>query len=237
MPLFAIYLAWIRRKELILSSGQPSWVGFSIFSLGLILLSVGAAGEEQFVLKLSLPIVLFGLVYFVEGGRLAQLMIPSIACLFLMIPIPYTLNRETALPLQLLDANVSARILKMIGIPVLQQGVMLFLPYITLEVADLCSGLQSMVALIPIGIFYFSQLESTWIRRSILFLTIIPAAIISNITRIVLTSILAFHFGQAALGTFIHTLSGIFNFLLGLLLLVVVGRIARYIRHLYFASE
>ena len=88
VPLFSAFVIWQERSRLIHLSLRPSWWGMLLLGLGLSLLIVGQLGAELFLSRLSLLIVLAGLiVLFLGWGLLRALLFPW-AFLLLMIPIP-----------------------------------------------------------------------------------------------------------------------------------------------------
>ena len=109
-----------------------------------------------------------------------------------------------------------------LGVPVLRDGVMLQLPNMTLEVADECSSVPAIVALLALGAAY-SQLQArpTWMR-AVLTLAAAPLGLLSNIVRLILTSLSAYYFGPIALNNLIHKFNGTTVFLATVVLLVVL---------------
>jgi len=220
IPFLSGYLIWQRRKELNDAHKRPSYVGFGIFLLGLSSIIVGSVGGEEIIQRLSLPLSLLGLVFYLGGSHVVGVCLFPVAYLVMMIPLPYPIYRLASLQLRLFDARVTEAVLPFLGVPVYREGYFLFLPNLVLEVADACSGVLSIVALMAIGIFYVHQVRSR--RRLLLWLMIVPIAVAANAIRIVLVSAMAYHLGDWVLGTIFHRLTGTFNFLLGFLVLVLI---------------
>jgi len=220
IPLISGYLVWRRRKDLQECPRRSSLVGLGVFLLGLGLFVLGWSGEEEFIQRLSLLATLLGLVYFLTGKQTAKLCLFPIGYLLLMIPIPFTVYKAAALDLRLLDATLATSWLSFIGIPVFREGYLLHLPRITLEVADGCSGFLSIVTMLALGILYLYQLQTGW--KSVLWMSLIPIAVLSNVVRIVSIAVLTYFFGEWVLGSTFHRLSGTFNFLLGFMSLVIL---------------
>lgn len=222
VPVLVGYLLWTRKSDIEQSYHRIENAGLACLICGLILFLAGAKGEEELLARMSIPISLVGLIWYLHGWDVTRKIVFPVACLLFMIPIPYTLNRGIAAPLQLLDARLATYCLGALGVPVFREGVILHLPDVTLEVADLCSGIQSMVALVPLGFVYVHQLDRR--GRPLLWLAIIPIAVLANIVRIIVTALLAHHLGTWTLGTAVHTLSGVFNFVIAFLALVGLAR-------------
>jgi exosortase len=117
---------------------------------------------------------------------------------------------------------VTAAALRWLGVPVFQDGVFLQLANMTLEVADDCSSVPAIAALVALGAAY-AQLHDrpTWARIA-LTVSAAPLGLGSNIVRLVLTSLSAYYFGPVALDNVIHKFNGSTVFLATVLLLVVL---------------
>ncbi len=98
-------------------------------------------------------ILLAGIVLFMLGWHwLKELLLP-IGFLFFMIPLPYIIYDSLAFPLKLFVAKFSVITLKLMNVIVLREGgnIIMF-PHTTLEVADACSGLRSLMSLLCLGV-------------------------------------------------------------------------------------
>jgi EpsI family protein len=121
------------------------------------------------------------------------------------------------------DAAQAAKLLQAMGIPVFLDSNLLHLPNIVLEVADVCSGIASIFALLVLGILYAYLLPITPVRKTLLVASAVPLAIIVNLFRITVTVALAYYYGPVVLQSIFHEFTGTFNFLLSVSLLVVLG--------------
>lgn len=218
----SLYLAWERRDQLLRAAIAPSWVGLLAVFGGVALLIAGTLGAELFVTRIGLLAVLVGSILFILGWNHLRLLVFPLAILLLMIPIPAILFNQVAFPLQLLASRFASGVLSVVGIPVLREGNVIILANTTLEVAEACSGIRSLVSLITLGILlgYFTETR-LWVRW-VLALATIPTAIFANGLRVAGTGILAHYWGPAAAEGFFHTFSGwlVFAFAFGLVLLL-----------------
>ncbi|HET8575946.1 MAG TPA: exosortase/archaeosortase family protein, partial [Methylomirabilota bacterium] len=149
----------------------------------------------------------------------------GLAYLVFMIPLPYLTLKTLTYQSRLFDAGVTAAVVGWLGVPILRSGVMLHLPNITLEVADDCSSVPAIAALIALGAAYAQmQPRPGWLRTT-LTLAAAPLGLFSNIVRLVITSLAAYQLGPIALNNVIHKFSGTSVFLLTVALLVVVDSI------------
>ena len=222
VPLISAYLLWNRRKLLAEAPVQGSSTGLPVVVLALGMLVLGSLGGESFIARLSLPIALLGAVLYLMGWPVTKHTWVAIAYLAFMIPLPYLTLKAITYQSRLFDAGLTAAALGWIGVPVLRDGVMLQLPNMTLEVADECSSVPAIAALLALGAAYAQlQARPTWIR-AVLTLAAAPLGLLSNIVRLIVTSLGAYYFGPIALNNVIHKFNGTTVFLATVVLLVVL---------------
>jgi exosortase len=222
IPLIAAYLVWARADRLRATPIVPSVWGLPVLVLGLGALVVGVHGEEPFLARISLPVTLLGMTMFLAGLRITREVWIGIAYLAFMIPLPWATIKLITYRSRLFDAAVSAEILNRVGVPVYQDGVMLHLPSITLEVADACSSIPAIAALLSLGVAYGSMVQRPLWVRAVLVLSTLPFAIGANILRIVTTAWAAYSIGHWTLRTAYHMFNGTVNFMITFLLLLAL---------------
>ena len=222
MSAFFVYERWTRLRELPI---QPNIFGIPILILGMAMLVIGSVGAELFAQRVSFIVVITGLTMLILGKRmLVTLSLPIVFLLF-MIPLPAIVVNTIAFPLQIFAAQSASFCLFNLGIPVLREGNLIFLAGTTLEVAEACSGLRSLVALLALGTVYgyFSQ-RQLWKRWALVLLSI-PIAIVANALRVTGTGILANYWGTEAAEGFYHTFEGWLVFVVAFILLLGCGTI------------
>ena len=230
VPVISAYLLWRRRDSLAQLPIENSILGLPLIVFALAMLVVGSLGGEPFVARVSLPLVLFGAVLFLMGGPVTRQAWVAIAYLAFMIPLPYLTLKALTYQSRLFDAGITAQALGWLGVPVLRDGVMLHLPNMTLEVADDCSSVPAIAALLALGAAYAQmQPRPTWIRM-LLTISAAPLGLLSNIIRLILTSISAYYFGPIALNNVIHKFNGTSVFLATVLLLVLLDTLLVRVR-------
>ena len=223
VPFLSVYFIWERWNVLTDETPSPSVWGIGLLSLGLFSLVVGLIGAELYVQRTSLIVVLSGLVLLILGWKYLWLLSLPIGFLIFMIPLPAIVVNMIAFPLQLFAAQTATFCLFSLGIPVLREGNLIMLASITLEVAEACSGLRSLLSLLALGTVYgyFSQ-DIMW-KRWLLVVLSVPIAIIANAFRVSGTGILAHYFGAEAAEGFYHTFEGWLVFVVAFVLLFVCG--------------
>jgi len=222
VPPFAAYLIWEKRKTLRATKVAPSWSGIAVMALGLIVLLLGVYGSELFLSRVSLIILLAGLVLCFGGRQFLKELRFALLVLLLAIPIPAILFSQITFPLQILASKLASGLLPLFGVPVLREGNVIELPLMKLEVAEACSGIRSLMSLFTLAVFYGYFMEKSAWRRVALVLASIPIAIAANAVRILGTGLcVQFWDPDKALG-FFHEFSGWVIFLVSLASLYVV---------------
>ncbi len=221
----AAYFAWERRRKLAAVQPRPAAVGLAIVAFGLALLVAGLLGAELFLTRTSILAVLAGSIVFVAGWQALRILVFPLAFLILMIPIPAILFNQIAFPLQLLASNVGETALSLAGVPVLREGNVIFLANTTLEVAEACSGIRSLVSLLTLGIVYGYFTDRRPFVRVLIALSTIPIAIASNAFRVAGTGLAASYYGPAAAEGFFHEFSGWLVFVVAFLMMFVVAQL------------
>jgi exosortase D (VPLPA-CTERM-specific) len=229
LPL-TLYFVWNDQERLARVPVRASWLGAGLLVLGLVMLVVGTVGAELFLQRSSFVVVVAGLVWMLLGWEWLRALAFPIAFLLFMVPLPAIVMNAVAFPLQLFAAQTATFCLQTVGIPVLREGNVIALADTTLEVAEACSGIRSLQALLALGAVYgyFTQ-RSTW-KRWALFLVSVPIAIAANALRVSGTGFLAHYFGSEVAQGFYHSFAGWIVFVVAFLMLLgcggVLGRIA-----------
>jgi len=226
VPLFSLYVLWRERRELIESVGAPSAWGVL---LALPFLFAGFLGIRG--LQVRLEIVGFvgmlcGLVWTFFGLRtLKQALFPLLFLLF-CLPLHSYLDLVT-IHLRLLAVSVAEGVLRGCGADVVRQGTMLASSSgaFSIDVAEPCSGMRSLFAMMALtaGYSYFTQ--KTWLCRGLLFALSIPIAVIGNVTRILTIVAIAASCSSDFATGFYHDYSGYVVFLVAILLMVATGNL------------
>jgi exosortase len=224
VPIFAAYLVWAKRKTLLNTKVVPTWSGVAVVALGLVVLLLGVYGAELFLSRVSLVILLAGLVLSLGGWQLLKELRFPLLVLILAIPIPAILFNEITFPLQILASKLASALLALFGVPVLREGNIIELSAMKLEVAEACSGIRSLMSLITLAIFYGYFLEKSSLRRAILAVASIPIAIAANAVRIFGTGLCVQYWDPDKAVGFFHEFSGWVIFVVSLGFLFIVHR-------------
>jgi exosortase len=203
-----------RLPELRSLSPVPSNAGFLVVVAALLIYVVGTITGDVFLLRMSLPVTLFGSIVVLYGGAHARALLPSLALLALAIPLPALIVTRLTMPLQLAASQIAAGVLSLSSVPVLRDGNLLTLPTITLEVAEACNGLRSVVSLVAVAAICGAIIPLRVGRTMLLIAAAIPIAVIGNGLRVAATGFMALSIGEGAVGGTVHEVTGFVTFVL-----------------------
>lgn len=193
IPIIAGYVCWATRGKLP-AVCRPSFVlGLPVLIGGLFILTIGRAGNLGAIQELSLLPVMSGVVLLVGGIPLLRALALPILYLLLMIPVWEVFTNRLHEPFQLFSASFGTALLRIVGIPVYRDGTFIYLPNQVLEVAQVCSGVNYLVAIAAVGIPLAYLSRSTRTRRAALVLFGVFVAVIANGVRVALIGFTAYH--------------------------------------------
>jgi exosortase len=224
VPIFSAYLVWTKREALREIVVSPSWNGVVVVTAGLAVLFIGVYGAEMFLSRISLVILLGGLILSFGGRQfLRELQFPLLV-LLLAIPIPAILFSQITFPLQILASKLASDLLPLFDVPVLREGNVIQLSSMSLEVAEACSGIRSLMSLFTLSVFFGYFMENSVARRTVLALASIPIAIAANAVRIFGTGMCVQYWNPDKAQGFFHEFSGWVMFLVSFMCLFIVHR-------------
>ena len=247
IPFIIGYIVWTQRERLAREATNPSTLlGGGLVVLALLSLFAGTAGAELFMQRISLVLMLAGIVVYFWGYRLLRFLLVPLGLLLLAIPIPAIIFNKVAFPLQIFASRCAVWSMSLFDIPVLRQGnVIELLPLGAretrkLEVVEACSGIRSLMTLMTLAVVFayftypksddddkkgkFSWLKSyAWWRSVIIVLSAVPIAILTNALRVSGTGILSHYYGTEVADGFFHSFSGWVIYIVAFLMLFAVG--------------
>ena len=229
VPLLSGYVLWRQRERWMKSEIKPNNFGFLVLLGAIGLLLIGSLGAELFTSRISLLVLIGGMVLFLAGWRFLRAVSFPLGFLIFMIPLPTIVYNQITFPLQLLASRFATFWLELLDVPVLRDGNILVLSNYSLEVVEACSGIRSLMTLISLAVIYGYFLERRLWVRILLVVLMVPSAIVSNAIRIMGAGMMAHRFGPAAAEGFLHEFSGWVIFLVSLLLLFAFHWILRQV--------
>jgi len=223
VPLAAV-IVWYRRHELSGLRRMPSRAGLFGAVAALALLLIGTLGAELFLTRASLLLFLSSAVVYLFGWRHLRAVAFPLAIVALSIPIPAILMTHITLPLQFAASAAAEAALSVVRIPVLREGNVLVLPDATLQVAEACSGVRSMMSLLVIGVVVARIMDRHLVTRMAIVAAAVPVTIAINAVRVTATAVATEYYGIAAAEGAVHEALGIILFFASAALLVAFAR-------------
>ena len=225
--IFALALWLIARKWRATLAALPqsagSWTGWPLLAIGLGLHLLGRS-QHILMFQISAIICVMAAVLLVKRGAavLRMLWFPFFFMLF-MVPLPSELVAALTLPMKMVVSYATEQLLFLAGYPIARSGVVLQIGQYQLLVADACAGLQTLLTLEALGLFYLNLVRHTSpVRNIVLALLIIPISFLANVIRVVTLTLVTYHHGDAAGQGFLHGFAGMVLFLTALSLILSV---------------
>jgi EpsI family protein len=234
IPFVFAYLVLQRCHALQREKIAPAIWGTAFLTGSIAVGLIGNALGEPFLSRLSLVATVAALVHVIAGWRILRLLAFPLAYLLLMVPPPYFIVKQVSYYLKMFDAVVATEALQLIGVPVYRDSYFLNLPGITLEVADVCSGIASLFAMVALGTVYVYFLPARMGAKLAVLASVLVFPLVTNLIRIILIATSVYYYGPIMLRAFFHTFTGTFTFLLSLAMLLAVGE---WFRRRYPAAE
>jgi exosortase len=218
--LLAPLALWFAYQTGVGDDAQPSrGLGGVLIVGGVLFRWVADLASELFIMRGSMLMAVAGLVVWHLGFRqLLRWWLPF-TLIALSIPLPELVLSRIALPLQLTASKIGAGLLAWREIPVLLTGNVIRIPGHELFVAEACSGLRSLTALLSLGVLLGAIVLKRPVMRAVLLATVAPVAIVLNGIRVFLTGFLVF-FVDPKLGEgFMHVTEGLLIFVVAFAIL------------------
>ncbi|MEN6457940.1 MAG: exosortase/archaeosortase family protein [Thermoguttaceae bacterium] len=204
----ALYFLWARRDRMPAYESRIHWAGLAPLAASVAIRVVGARYYLEAFDGWSVMFWVAGVVWLFCGLRILVWSLPAILFLWFMVRLPYRLELGLSLPLQTIATNVSCWALQVLGQPALPEGHTIVLGDHTLEVEQACSGLRIFMGIAALASAYVVLSHRLWWERTILLLSAVPIAVVANVSRVVVTSLLFQYAETDAAKKFSHDAAG-----------------------------
>jgi exosortase B len=228
ISLWLIYRNWSAMMDA--SEGQPAQpLGWPLLVLSLGLYFLGRAQGILFFEVSSFLGVLAGLILVTRGSRALALQWFPLFFMLFMLPLPGSLVDMLTLPMKTAVSWVVDKVLYAAGYPISRTGVILQVGPYQLLVADACAGLHTLFTLEALGLLYLNVVRhNSWFRNVALAILIIPISFTANVIRVLVLTLITYHFGDAAGQGFLHGFAGMVLFISALLLIIATDSLLRF---------
>ena len=227
VPLVSLAIAWLNRERLRTAPARPDPRGLVLVALACVLLVVGMRADVFTIEGWSIVIMAFGLALTFLGTARTRVLAFPIAYLAFMLTFPPVLVNQLSFALKEITVAFSTRLAEGLGVLLRRDGMSLFVAGGELRVENPCSGLRSLIALLATGAVFAYLQPGSWWRRTLLFLSAIPVAMVANVVRITLLLLVAHYVGiPQATGKF-HDWTGVLLYAVALGGLLLVRHLLR----------
>jgi exosortase len=224
VSLAVLWVAWHRRRFTQLEA-QVEPRAWWLLGPGLLMHLAGAALAIDSLSAASLVLSVPGAVLLTEGGPRFRRLLPVLGLLPFVVPLPLVASGRVAFELKEIAIEAGLAIANVCGADGLRDRASIAFHGLegTLPVADACSGLRSLLALVTLGyVFAFFFGEQRGARRWVILLAAGPIAVVTNALRIAMICVIARYCGvPAALGTG-HDLANLFEWVIDLAALLAL---------------
>jgi exosortase D (VPLPA-CTERM-specific) len=221
IPLVAAWLLWMRREALIAPVGRPSWGGPLLILLAMIMHVVGALSAIFILSQVAFIVALQGIILAVGGWPLLRTAFFPVIFLIFAVPLPYFIDANLSLQLQLVSSQLGVFFIRLFQIPVYLEGNMIDLGTYKLQVVDACSGLRYLFPLVSLSCLAAYLFKAPICQRALVLLSSIPITIAMNGFRIGIVGVTVDRWGIRMAEGALHFFEGWIIFVASALLLTL----------------
>lgn len=227
----ACWLAYRKWPEMWLASeGQAANVaGWPLFVFGLLLYIVGRSQDVLSFEVGSVVWLLAAVLLLTRGTAALKAQWFAIFFMLFMIPLPAVIVDTVTMPMKMAVSYVAEHVLFWAGYPIARTGVILQIGQYKLLVADACAGLHTLFTLEALGLLYLNVVRHDSLFRNLtLAICIVPISFAANVFRVMVLTLITYHYGDAAGQGFLHVFAGMVLFLSALLLIISLDTLLHY---------
>ncbi len=212
-----------RRRALLAAGARGRAAGLLLLVAGLLLLLASSRSGVHALAGVSFLPVALGAVTFLHGAGVARVAAFPVALLTAGLSLYRGLLDSLGFTLQQVTAAAAAASAGLVGVPVRRSGVDLSTGDVHLVVAQACSGMDSLVALLCLGALFAGLARASLLRRAALIGLVLPIILVANVLRVTLVLVLSGPFGVAVAQGLLHELLGASLFVAATLLFAAAG--------------
>ena len=228
IPLISAFLVYTKRGTLRTIKPSTDFIGLIILIFALLLHIFGTMGDINFFSGFAIFFYIIGSSLYLCGREISKEIAFPLVFLVFMFPIPSNFLNIAGLPSKSLATTIGLKMIDLINIPYFREGFKINLEHTSLVVGTPCNGMKSIISFLALGLLflYFTNIK-IWMRFIILVF-IFPLAFFLNGARIASLIYIANHYGieKASPESYLHTLSGMAVFIVGLIALILFIRIS-----------
>ena len=232
----ALFLRAANEVEQPLTPGNL-FISLFLIPLALLILACASVLWSPWMGALSFLLMILGVTWGLGGWHFLKAILPSWFVLLTVLPPPLKLDERFALLLQGWAVAGSSRILDFLIIPHERTGLVIEIPGMRLLVEEACSGINSILFMTFICVFY-----AMWMRRSVFFTVVlyiftIGCVLAGNLVRIVSGAWAWYYYQIEILTGWKHEAIGLSLTAIYITLIILAEKILRNPTRDYSASD
>ncbi|MGL4424405.1 MAG: exosortase/archaeosortase family protein [Gemmataceae bacterium] len=184
VPLFAGYLAWLRRPTTAPPFRSAPVTGMVLLVLSFLMRAIAGGLLFHQLDAIAMIVALAGAVAMFGGGAMLRWLAPSLIFLVFMIPLPFELERNVGGPLRNIATFGSTYLLQCCGLPAIAEGNLILIDDVKLGVAEACSGLKMLLTFAAFSVGAVLLSRRSWFEKLLVLIGIVPIALVTNILRV-----------------------------------------------------
>lgn len=216
----ALWLIW-RARSWEVAKREPFFPAGLLLIPALIFYSIGRITSILAIEALSLYSVIVILLWTYAGKEsIKRLWFPLGYLLFIITP-PENWVFVATRPIKTMISTSAVDLLAKFGLPIGSTGTVIQVGGYQLLVATACSGINSLIGICALGIFYVYLRHGNESRYALLLISLmIPLAIAANFVRIVILILMTYYISEEAAQGVAHELVGMGMFILAMIMLL-----------------
>lgn len=224
IPPVSLGLVWWHRQALRRAIGPGAPAGLPIVLGALAVYLVAQRVGINALAGLAVIPLLWGMVVYLWGWGAWRVLAFPIGYLAFGLGLYRGLLGSVGFAMQGVTATGAALFGRALGLPVVQDGLVLRVGGYSFIVAEACSGMSSLVSLLALAAVWTHFVQASLAARLTVLLSVLPLVLLANITRVALVLQVAAWFGQDAALGYYEGASNLVLFGLALAGLVIVSR-------------
>ena len=217
VPPVVAWLVWMRKEDLLALEPQAWWPGLLWLALGLAVWMAGKSVDIRLFAQAGTVMAFQGAAITLLGLRASLLLALPIAYSCFMVPF----GDEIMPQLQAITAYIATALTSLSGVDMVSDGIHIDTPAGLFIVAEACSGVRFLIAMVALGVLVIFTCFDSWSRRAWFMVACFVVPIITNGIRAWATIYVAQYVGAERAGSFDHIVYGWFFF--GIVIVIVLG--------------
>ncbi|MCP5389452.1 MAG: exosortase A [Novosphingobium sp.] len=176
IPAILVWLVWARRQELAHIAPRGWWPGLILFAGVMFLWLLGVFSGLDLARQLAAVAALQASAIMLLGPRASLGLLFPLAYMLFLVPF----GDELVPMLQTITAKITIGLTHLSATPAVIDGVFIHTPAGLFEVAESCSGVKFLIAMIALGVLVAQVCFRSWSRRAAFLALCVVVPVLAN---------------------------------------------------------